>query len=472
MRKFEFLIERNTLADPATAQLKLELAKKIKSLPADETTMKTLKEIEDLLAHVNAGGRIGLINNLLKAIPDPAVQEVQRTLAKYIAGLTMDPADRTDLFDKWKSDNLVNRKLLLTPGRHTFGEVINGYDSNPAIKELTDELAKEQTLGHGKGEFLLNVFSKNINKGEKNKGDLIINKKPIEVKTYDKGGARFGDQEVKPAKGYYDSVDKFIENIAIPSGVGFPKAGINIGQMIQIHQNFKDEAKFKQYLEPVVQKLFTHYDSRDAVTAILANDENRAKAEFAKANLANYMAQKHDYGILYIALNETPPTFVFFRDNDELESLGLRLHISTQYVATNDPTRIAGQFSVVPSGRIMSQPLEPIAAQLKSKSPDLDANQLKKDTFQFAKKLANSRKVTDATTIKNISFTVFQQLQKGVDIKKIIPALEKLYPELKIKKISKKSTSQIDPDISLSTPIAEPMGSKPTPPVQKIPRSF
>ena len=41
---------------------KQALADKIKQLPDDDATAKALREIEDLLKHVNAGGKAGIIN--------------------------------------------------------------------------------------------------------------------------------------------------------------------------------------------------------------------------------------------------------------------------------------------------------------------------------------------------------------------------------------------------------------------------
>ena len=146
-------ISEDPLGHDELAAMKAVIAGKIKELPEDEATVKALKEIEDLLKHVHAGGKMGIINGELKKIDDPTVTAAQKLLARYIMSLDMTPDQRDELFTLWRTDKLVNRKKLLSSGKKTFSEIINKYDSNPVIKELVDELMRMATLGQGKGEF-------------------------------------------------------------------------------------------------------------------------------------------------------------------------------------------------------------------------------------------------------------------------------------------------------------------------------
>ena len=151
MRSKEFVIEKVTKAQPVPVPvqqagtgedplygLKLAIANKIKDLPPDEKTQKALQEIEDLLAHVEAGGRKGHIGSELDSIEDRDVHKARSLLAKYVLSLDMTPQQRAELFGLWKNDQLVNIDKLLSIGKHTIPEIINGYDNakNPAIKEF------------------------------------------------------------------------------------------------------------------------------------------------------------------------------------------------------------------------------------------------------------------------------------------------------------------------------------------------
>jgi hypothetical protein len=204
MRNFIDIVDLKEAPLDTTNSRELEafkktIASRIKELPADDATVKALKEIEDLLKHVHAGGKMGIINGELQQINDPTVTAAQKLLARYILSLDMTPEQRDELFTLWRNDKLVNRKKLLTPGKHTFDELVTSYTTNPIIKELVDELMHMATLGQGKGEFGLSVLSKNINKPE-GKGDLLIDGKKIEAKTTDGGAGRFTDQEVRRVK--------------------------------------------------------------------------------------------------------------------------------------------------------------------------------------------------------------------------------------------------------------------------------
>ena len=436
MRFYQILAEMPVSNSTQLSNLQQIIGKKIKSLPQTEEAFKTLKEIEDLLQNVNAGGRIGLINSVLSEIPDETVREAQRELARYIAGIDMSPSDREDLFKKWKADELINHKLLLTSGKHTFAEIVNGYNSNSAIKELTDDLTRVEGYGHGKGEFVLNVFSKRIGKGENNKGDLVIDGKSIEVKTTDAGGARFGDQEVKPGSDYFSAVANFDNTIIKPLGQKFAKSGINVGTIQQLYQTSTNKKLFAKLITPVVKGLFPAIDTSAALAALLSDDYNQAKQEFAKASLDNYLKQKKDYGVLYIDISKDPFIFIFFRNNDELNDAGFRLDISTQYLVTYDTQRVAAQFTVVPSNRLSAEKLQSIIPT--STAPNTKVAAVMRKIKNWVNKFANNRNVTDLEIQKQITKTTYELSKKNLPAADIVKNLEKTYPVLKVTKTLKK----------------------------------
>ena len=100
------------------------LAGKIKQLPDNPETAKALREIEDLLKHVNAGGKVGIINGELASINDPTVDAAQKVLTRYLMSMDMTPGDRDQLFDLWRTNKLVKIDVLLSPGKKNFGDII------------------------------------------------------------------------------------------------------------------------------------------------------------------------------------------------------------------------------------------------------------------------------------------------------------------------------------------------------------
>ena len=437
MRFFQILSEMTTASAAQLSNLQQIVGNKIKTLPQTAEAFKTLKEIEDLLQNVNAGGRIGLINSVLSEIPDETVQAAQRELARYIAGIDMSPENRAELFDKWKGDKLINQELLLTGGRHTFSQIVNGYKTNSAIKELTDDLSRVVGYGHGKGEFVLNVFSKSIGKGEKNKGDLVIDGKSIEVKTTDAAGARFGDQEVKPGSNYFTAVANFENTIIKPLNQTFAKSGINLGEIQKLYKTAIDKKLFAKLIAPVVKGLFPAVDTSAALAALLNDDYNKAKQEFAKVSLDNYLTQKKDYGVLYIDISKDPYIFIFFKNNDELNEAGFRLDISTQYLVTYDTQRVAAQFTIVPSSRISAEKLQSIIPTATQTNTGVDKAIMNKIT-DWVKQFAGNRNVDDPKILEKIANTTYELAVKNTPSPDIVKNLEKTYPILQVTKTTKK----------------------------------
>jgi hypothetical protein len=361
MRAFEFLTEKARVdqtenpdavaGDPQSDplyDLKLAIANKIKVMPVDPKTERTLAEIEDLLATIGAASRSEYAGNELKLINDKDVNAAQKLLAKYILSMDATPADRKALMVQWaKPEGLIDIEKLLSIGKHTVSDIVIGYDTNPAIKELTDDLVQVASLGQGKGEFLLSVFSKKITKAKK--GDLQIEGfGQVEVKTTDVGAGRFGDQQVRPTTQYQNNVNDFIKTFkdTIEATKVLTTTGINISGLITLKDALPaaDRSLFKEKLLTTISSIFaaTPELAGPVVDAIMVGNAGAAKQRYAVANLNNYTAtKKEDAGILMINIKKNPYTFVFFNDNASLNAGGMRLHSKTAYPITNDPNRNA-----------------------------------------------------------------------------------------------------------------------------------
>lgn len=328
------LLESTTNLTPDELDaLKGVIAGKIKDLPNDEVTAKALQEIEDLLSHLGAGGRMGVISKELSEIDDPKVIAAQKLLSRYILSLDMTADQRKQLFTLWKEDKLVNRKKLLTIGRKSISEIISHYDSNPAIKELVDDLMKVSALGQGKGEFALTVLSKSISKPEK--GDLIIDGTLVEVKTTDGGSGRFTDQEVRPGAGFEEAAKK-VEDLLRPYSSKVTTSGFNLADIVQLYQKIKniDSQQAKDVLaaiEKCIGLIFDGEDVKPIITAIDQGNTNAAKQEYVKTSFNYYISKKEDEGVLYINLTTNPVTLIWFKDADDLAVGGMRLHAHTIY---------------------------------------------------------------------------------------------------------------------------------------------
>lgn len=322
--------------------VKAALAAKIKTLPPSDESIKTLREIEDLLRHVHAGGKMGYINTELGKIQDPTVLAAQRLIARYVLSLDMTPDQREELFKLWREDRLVDRKKLLSGKKLIVSDIITSYNSNPAIKELVDDLMSISFLGQGKGEFGLSVLSKNISKQE-GKGDLLIDGKDIEVKTTDAGAARFSDQEVTVGQGYEQAAID-LNNFLTQQGYVVKGSGLNLPTAVTISQGLdpKKKPEYIKLVDAVIGKIFQGENVKPIVDAIESGNLSNTLKFYAETNFNYYISKKKDEGVLYIGLDKTPPMFVFFRKASDLINQGLRLHISTAYITNiKDVRRMA-----------------------------------------------------------------------------------------------------------------------------------
>ena len=341
--------------DAELKNMKAIIASKIKSLPDDDATVKALREIEDLLKHVHAGGKMGIINGELNKIDDATVRASHKMLARYILSLEMTPQQRDELFKLWRNDKLVDRNKLLAVGKTDFSQIISKYDSNPIIKELVNDLMKISELGQGRGEFGLSVLSKSINK-QVGKGDLSIDGKPIEVKTTFGGAGRFTDQEVRPAAGFEDAARKLMAFVSTnpQNPLVLPKSGLSLTAAVKFGKSItKDKQKYFGMVEHVISLIFggskgNKSDLSSIMNAVKSGNHLAALQEYSKASFNYYMNAKNDEGVLYIDLNSEPIKTIFFKEAKDLAKGGLRFHAGAAYITSiSDPRLPYPQITVV-----------------------------------------------------------------------------------------------------------------------------
>lgn len=397
MRAREFLKLLEQEAQDSLASLKAAIAHKIKELPPTPETKNSLEDIEDLLSHVQAGGRRKATVTNFDTWSDADVKKAKELLAKYIVSLEAPVAYKKSMIEQWKNGGLIDTDLLLA-GSHTIDQIVKGYGANPAVKELADDLMQVASLGKGKGEFMLKVLSPLITDPPGGKGDiLVLEVGTVEVKTTDGGAGRFYDRQVKAGPKYASLASQFIKKYgqyfldqqpaepavatpavppapapapgvqpqptveakakapAAPKPVKLSKTGLNMDQLVTLYQKVPEDLKssYTADLTDVLGEIFQQAPeySGAVVNAIAAGNAGKAKQLYGVGTLNNYMAQKSDVGILYIDLTSKPATFTFFTDNASLNKGGLRLNIGTVYPVSSNEQYAFPQTSIVKTGQ-------------------------------------------------------------------------------------------------------------------------
>ena len=407
MRAREFLKLLEKAADSSASDplynLKLAIAHKIKDLPPTPETKNSLEDIEDILSHIHAGGRRKATVTNFGSWSDADVKKAKELLAKYIVSLDSPVAYKKSMIDQWKNGGLIDTNLLLD-GSHTIEQIVKGYATNPAVKELADDLLQVASLGKGKGEFMLKVLSPQITDPAGGKGDiLVVDVGTVEVKTTDGGAGRFYDRQVKAGPKYSSLSAQFIKKYvkyfndqqaqepapaapvqqpapaaprapvqqpaptpqptaeaakkapAQPKPFTLSKTGLNMDHLVALYQKVPNEVKssFNADLTDVLGEIFTQAPeyAGAVVNAIAAGNAGKAKQLYGVGCLNNYMAYKDDIGILYIDLTSKPATFTFFTDNASLNKGGLRLNIGTVYPISSNEQYAFPQTSIVKTGQ-------------------------------------------------------------------------------------------------------------------------
>jgi len=384
MRVIDILLETLSLD-----KTKSNIAGKIQQLPSDEKTAKILEEIRRILKFAHAGGSSQWIKGQLEKVNDPMVDTMHEDLGRFILSMDVPEKDRDQMLKLWRQDQIVNKEALLSKSKHSFKDIFNQYGTNQAITKLVNYVMPKADLGQGKGEFGLNVLSRNItvatadtevvdtprdggevkrpSKGKK--GDLLVDldgkKWKVEVKTTDKGAARFGDQEVAPSANYTSLAADFLEFVGgtlksdkYKKPIKINKTGLNLSEIINAYKVMDevDQQTFAEKFNNVLNSIFGDGDPYvpAILSAITTGNEGQAKQLWSRANFAYYMGKKHDDGVLYIDLQAQ--YMIFYSSAEELEQQGLRFHSKTIYIGTTDVIR-----SVYPQMKI--QPTNPGAEE-------------------------------------------------------------------------------------------------------------
>jgi len=334
---------------PEAVQLqRRDLIQKLQSLPEkDPDTQRLIDRIEQLLTDVGVGGRVASLVNRVQEIDDVDVKKAVRKIAKIVSTVDFSTQGRERLFKLWNADKIVNKKLLTSGGTHSFSNVFAGYGKDPAMTELVDDLNDVISQGIGPGEFALACLSKGITGVGygKEKGDLIIDKKPVELKTRNVKDARMYDKQVTVTSKYDQLVTEFMQkysdDIQAMAEKGFKpsKQGLNLSQLSSL-MAFTNKPDIQKDINNVLKNVFPGVKGTGSITNALAKgDVNTARDLYGKININYYLGYKRRQGQLdgIIFANLANKTYTYIQNTKDLKGSGMGVSVATAYpIATAD----------------------------------------------------------------------------------------------------------------------------------------
>lgn len=319
--------------------IKQAILDKIEGLPENKDSRRILDRVQDILGKVDAVDNLKAYASRVEeiGISDDDVAKAIDQLTKLIgaAALATTVKDREFFFKLWEGDRLVKVDTLMQGGRvFNLSDLFEYYRTSKAVQYIVNSLSKDAGYGLGKGEFLLAVLSRRIQKAP-GKGDLLVDGMSVEVKATDGGSPRFADQEVRVGAGYEQVRDQLIKKYAneIKQIGGMKRTGLNIDDWIRIGQLAQDKAGYKADTEALLHRIFPEQDSTPILNAIIAGKSGTTKSLYANLTFNRYMDIKNDDAVLYINFAARPePTFVLFRTTEDLAKMGLYFHSETIYI--------------------------------------------------------------------------------------------------------------------------------------------
>lgn len=338
------------MIDPEKLKLqKVDLIKKLQSLPTDDKTAALIDRVEQFLNDAGVGGRVSSLLSRVQDIDDVDVKKSVQKIAKIVSTVDFDTAGREKLFKLWNADKIVNKKLLTTGGIHKISDVFSGYGKDPAMTELVDDLNDVIAQGVGPGEFALAVLSKGIAGigAGAGTGDLLVDGIPVELKAKRVKNARLTDRNVTVTSQYPGLVDKFMakyeKNIKDLEDQGLSMRsvqGMNLGQLAKLVQTSKSRTIIND-VTTILNNIFPGVNGLEKISNALIKDNELARKLYGQASLQYYLQTKRAKGDLsgILFINMGQKTYTFIESVKDVINNGFALEISTAYaLALKDPS--------------------------------------------------------------------------------------------------------------------------------------
>jgi hypothetical protein len=276
MRYLDFIAE-----DPA---LKKEIIAVVKATDDPSTLQKVLKVLK-------AGNIDERIKSVLGQDADASVFINQ--IARAIIDIDAPVEEKDQFLELVKQGKAIDTSVLLDGSLHSFDDIVSGEFGKKLFKELAVELTSQ---GVGPGEVALAVLSPNIawSGRVKGGGDVIIHKRPVEVKARAaKGGrwinARKANLDLTGIrKALSNNVGKYVkvaDRVGLDNWVNTMRPRIN-------------PKNLKQLCKTIADATFNHVPNAEYQKALMSGDENAILYAIAKVGYANYKKYSGFEGML------------------------------------------------------------------------------------------------------------------------------------------------------------------------------
>jgi hypothetical protein len=289
---------------------------------SDDNLNVIRKTIIDLLKTTDEGS---VLNQVLKVLQagniDERVAKVVGTDkdAKQFLGQITDAIIKSDASIEQKNafleqfpKGILNVKMLVDGLPHTFEELVGpGFPT-----ELFVDLSKRLTSqGVGPGEVALAVYSPQIKWSgrEVGGGDVLINGKPVEVKTRVSSGGRW--LNARKANMNLPAIKQAIEEA---SGFEIP-ARLSVDNWVNVYRPNIDPKNLPKVAQTIADGIFNGVNNSAYKNMLMKGDVSDIIDEHLRTGFENYKKLSGFEGLLLMDL--PTETSQYFTDYDEMQGL-------------------------------------------------------------------------------------------------------------------------------------------------------
>ena len=410
---------QDLLEDPA---LKKEIIAVVKATDDSSVLQKVLRTLK-------AGNIEDRIKSVLGKDEDASVFLTR--IARSIIDIDAPVEEKDAFLKRIETGTAIDIAKLLDGKLQTFDAIVGSGFGKELFKDLSTELTAQ---GVGPCEVALAVLHPNIAWSGRIKGggDVIINKRPIEVIARAAKGGRW----INARKANLDltGIRKAMMTAAGPKGIG-DRVGID-AWVNQIRPRINPK-NLKAVCKTIADATFNHVNNSEYQKALMSGDESSILYAIAKVGYNNYKKYSAFEGMLIMDLPSEQAQY--FKDFDDMVG---QISVKTAYILAPE-AEMMPQVELSPGATIRAGRFDvekTLPGQEKSK---LSKQKIATIAQAAAREMAYERGISDAESIAKIRDVITAEYTKGTPAKKIANIVYKMFP--KAKKVQPKQPVQVTP---------------------------
>lgn len=390
-----------------------QLKKEIIGVVNDTDDLSVLQRVLNVL-------KAGNIDERIKSVigKDGDAQHFLKQIVKAILDIDAPIEEKNEFLKRYEKGTVIDSSRLLDTKLHSFTDLVGPGFTLTLFKQLAVDLTSQ---GVGPGEVALAVLSPDVQWSGRiaGGGDIIVKKKPVEVKTrVSKGGRWINARKAKlDLTGIYNAMnDNLVTQVTIPERV-------NATTWVDSIRPAIDPAKLKAVSKKIADSTFKFANNSAYQTALASGDASEIVNAFLDVGYNNYKQYSGFVGMLLVDV----PTeqLQYFEDYSDMTG---NISSGTCYI-------------MAPESEMMPQViLDPGAGPIRagraptpvvpSQAPVATSPDYQKQVTDFANALAAKHKIADPATIGKIVHLTTDALQQQVPQAGILKLLKSEIPEL------------------------------------------